>query len=906
LLREPGDLADEVERLREEVERLRGRAAVGAGDGVDLEALFPAFPALLFVFGSNDEYLGYRAAERLYAPPEAFLGRRVDEVLPAGTGAALRAALARARETRSVVFVPYSLPFPEGERHFEARVLALADGRAAALCTDVTDQRAAAETARRREEQLEHVLALSPSVVYSLRLVADGFEIASVTDNVERILGYTRDEVVQPGWWQAQVHPEDRAAAALSLDRLLVDGHLVYAYRFRHRGRSWRWIRDELRLVRDAEGRPVEVVGSFSDVTAQREAEERLRESQERFQRAFEDAPIGMALVGLDENFLQVNAALCRILGHPRERLVGMTVPEITHPDDVATEERNKARLLHRDSPAYQMEKRYLHADGHVVWGSLSVSAVADREGRPLYFIGQLEDITHRKLAEQALRDSEERLRELVVRSPDLVVVFDREERITLVSDSATELLGRPSEELRGRSALSFLVPDDAARARRFIAELAGRPDASGRIDLRVIRADGVTRTFEHVVRNLLHVPSVAGFVVNARDVTEQRTLEEQFRQAQKLESVGRLAGGIAHDFNNLLIGILGYAEFLEEGIKAGTPDLEDLAEIRRSGERARDLTRQLLAVARRHVSQPRVIDLNVVVRESEKLLARVLGEDVALAAELLPDLWPVKADPAHLQQVILNLAVNARDAMPRGGRLAIETSNVEVEPRGEPVRRGVEPGAYARLAVIDSGHGMTADTLAHIFEPFFTTKPAGLGTGLGLATVYGIVTQAGGHVTVESAPGQGTRFDVYLPRTAEVPVRVTPRPRAPAKRGSETVLVAEDERSVRELAVRTLEGAGYRVLSAAGGREALELAGHTAEAVHLLVTDVVMPDLSGKDLAAALLRDRPALRVLYVSGYPQDAVGSRGVLDPEVEFLPKPFTPAVLLERIRAALDAA
>jgi PAS domain S-box-containing protein len=904
-LRETDRLAREVEQLREEVERLRGRRDGATGDGLDLDALFPAFPALLFVFGPDDEYVGYRAAEGLFAPPESFMGKRVDEVLPAPTGATFREALARARATRSVVFVPYSLPFPEGERHFEARILALSDGRTAALCFDITDRLAAEQAARANEAQLAHVLARSPSVLYSVRLGPDVADITSVTDNVERIIGYGRDEVTRPGFWNEHVHPDDRASSRETFAKALEEGRRFHVYRFRHRDGSWRWIRDELRLVRDAEGRPVEIVGSFSDVTAQREAEDRLRESQERFERAFEDAPIGIALVGLDERFLQVNAALCRILGYTPEQLCQLTVARITHPEDVAAEERNKARMLRGDGSAFQMEKRYLHADGHVVWGSLSVSSVSDREGRPLYFIGQLEDITDRKNADQALRDSEDRLRELVVRSPDLVLVIDLEGKVKLASNSAVELLGAPLEQMRGRTALSFLAPEDVDRARQLLSELIERPGGSRRLDVRVVRVDGQVRAFELVVRNLVHVPSVGGFVVNARDVTEQRNLQDQLRQAQKLESVGRLAGGIAHDFNNLLIGILGYAEFLEEGIRNGAPDLEDLAEIRRAGERARDLTRQLLAVARRHVSQPRVIDANVVVRESEKLLRRVLGEDVALDVRLAPDLWPVKADPAHVQQVILNLAVNARDAMPGGGTLAIETSNADVGPRDAAASAGVQPGAYARIAVTDSGQGMSADTLAHLFEPFFTTKPAGLGTGLGLATVYGIVKQAGGHVTVESAPERGSRFDVYLPRTAESPVRLTPRPRVPIQRGTETVLLAEDERSVRELAARALESAGYRVHAASGGREALDLAARASGPIHLLVTDVVMPDLGGKDLAAALLRDHPALRVLYVSGYPQDAVGAHGVVEPGVDFLSKPFTPGALLERVRASLDA-
>jgi len=405
-------------------------------------------------------------------------------------------------------------------------------------------------------------------------------------------------------------------------------------------------------------------------------------------------------------------------------------------------------------------------------------------------------------------------------------------------------------------------------------------------------------------VRNLLHVPAIAGFVVNSRDVTQQRQLEGQVLQSQKLERLGRLAGGVAHDFNNLLIGILGYAQFLEEGIRAGNPSLEDLGEIRKAGERARDLTAQLLAVARRQVSERRVIDVNDVLRDSEKLLRRVIGEDVGLTVLLEPRPCAVKADPGSLQQVLLNLAVNARDAMPGGGKLTIETASVELDEHYASSHRGVTPGRYVLLAVTDTGQGMSAEVQEHLFEPFFTTKAPGLGTGLGLATVHGIVKQSGGHLWVYSEVGRGTTFKIYLPPTDEVPARPAPDSHSRVERGTETVLLAEDEPSVRELIVRTLRGSGYRVLVASGGREAEEIAAQTSQEIHLLLTDVVMPDLSGKVLADQLLARRPGLRVLYMSGYPQNPIAHHGVLDPGVRFLAKPFVPASLLEAVRRALD--
>jgi signal transduction histidine kinase len=393
------------------------------------------------------------------------------------------------------------------------------------------------------------------------------------------------------------------------------------------------------------------------------------------------------------------------------------------------------------------------------------------------------------------------------------------------------------------------------------------------------------------------------------RALAAQRRLQEQYLQAQKLESVGRLAGGVAHDFNNLLVAILGNCEVLEEGIRTGDPSLEDLAEIRSAGERARDLVRQLLAVARRQMVEPHVLDLNEVLRDAERLLRRVLGEDVDVAVHPAEGLWPVRADPSQLHQVLLNLAVNARDAMPQGGKLTLETSNVELDETYVAAHEGVRPGPHVVLAVSDSGQGLSPEARAHLFEPFFTTKPAGAGTGLGLATVYGIVKQAGGHVWVYSEPGRGTTFKIYLPcdsgvAEAREPLEPAAGPRTQS--GTETVLVVEDDPMVRGLAVRALAAAGYRVLEAARGPGALELAATEAAPIHLLVTDVVMPDMSGPQLAEALRASRPDVRVLYMSGYTENTVVHRGVLDPGVQLLSKPFTPSELQEKVRQVLDAA
>jgi PAS domain S-box-containing protein len=553
------------------------------------------------------------------------------------------------------------------------------------------------------------------------------------------------------------------------------------------------------------------------------------------------------------------------------------------------------------------MEQRYLRADGSVVWGALSVSMVRDPAGQPKYLIEQIENVSERRDALEALRRSEERFRELIENSPDMLAVFDAEARVAYASPAALKAFGHTAESLIGRPARDMVMPEDVPRSQELLARLAAEPGATDQIELRMRRADGSPVVHSGIVRNLLHVPAINGFVVNTRDVTAERRLERQVRDSQKLESVGRLAGGVAHDFNNLLVGILGYADLLEQGIRAGHPSLDDLAEIRKAGERARDLTSQLLAVARRQVTEPRVIDVNEVLRESEKLLRRVLGEDIDLAVFLASAPWPVLIDPSGFQQVVLNLAVNARDAMPRGGKLTVETANVEVDEDYLLTHADALAGPHVLVAISDSGDGMTPEVQAHAFEPFFTTKPAGSGTGLGLATVYGIVRQAGGHIELYSEPGRGTSFKLYLPRTDAEQVARPERP-APSDRrgGSETILVAEDDRIARELVVRVLADAGYRVLAATNGPDALGLARSTEGPIHLLLTDVVMPGLSGRQVADAIAVERPAVKVLYASGYTENTIVHHGVLDPGIRFLRKPFTPAALLDTIRAVLDEA
>ncbi len=513
--------------------------------------------------------------------------------------------------------------------------------------------------------------------------------------------------------------------------------------------------------------------------------------------------------------------------------------------------------------------------------------------------------LEHRR-AEVALRTSERRLAE----AEQLAQLGNWEWHIPTNSmtwsDGLYQVLGVPRSGFPGtfEAFLALVHPDDRVLVQQTV-ERAKRTPQHFSFEHRVVRPDGVVRHMHArgtILCDEMGMPSRA--VGTAQDITERRSLEDQFRQAQKMEAVGRLAGGVAHDFNNLLTVITSYAEFLLDDLAPEDPRRRDVEEIRNAGGSAAGLTRQLLAFSRQQVIQPQVLDLNDVVTNGEKLVKRVVGEDIEVVTAPGPELGGVKADPGQLEQVIMNLAVNARDAMPRGGKLTLETANVELDEvyvQGHPLAK---PGQYVMLGVSDTGVGMDEQTQARVFEPFFTTKEAG--TGLGLATVYGIVKQSGGLIRVYSEPGHGTSFKIYLPRVDEPAEELAASAvTADSLRGTETVLLAEDAAGLRVVARQVLERYGYRILEAPNGEAALRLAAKHHGLIHLLLTDVVMPERSGRQLAEDLAVVRPGVKVLYMSGYTDDAVVRHGVLEHGVSFLQKPFTPDALARKVRQVLDS-
>ncbi len=668
-------------------------------------------------------------------------------------------------------------------------------------------------------------------------------------------------------------------------------------------------------LHTDEHGRRL-LLGVITDITALHEESKRANESlREQLRVKDQLVKVAESVPGVIYSFrLRPDGSACMPFSAPAvEDLFGISqdvlaqdmVPFFSkvHPDDrqrLNDGIAEAARTLSR----WHDEYRYLHPRKGLRWIEGWSSPIVQSDGSILWH-GYVTDVTQRKRDGEVLRQSEERFRSLIEKSSHMIMVLDAEGRFRFWSQGSVAALGWAPEEQWGRPVTKLIHDEDRERIGQVLAGLLSSPGEAVREALRYRHKDGTWRQVEVTARNLLHDPAVQGVIVNGRDVTEQRHLEDQVRQSQKLAGIGRLAGGVAHDFNNLLTIILSCAETLKDDFGAGSPAQAGLVdEIQAAGKRAAELTRQLLALARKQIIAPVPLDLNAVVRGSEKLLLRILGEDVDLVVNVQPALWTVRCDQGQVEQAILNLAINARDAMPGGGRLSIETTNVQIDERFVASHPFMRTGPHVRLTIRDTGVGMTPEAKAHVFEPFFTTKPQGKGTGLGLAMTYGIMKQNGGYIHVESDAGRGATFELYFPRIVDATV-TAPAASTTTRRGTETILVVEDDPLVRKVILRSLMAVGYRVLAASSGREALEVAAREKGAFDLLLTDVIMPGLNGREVAGELRSRRPDLRVLYMSGYTQDVISQAGVLDSGIDFLSKPFTAALLLDRVQAVLDA-
>ncbi len=637
-----------------------------------------------------------------------------------------------------------------------------------------------------------------------------------------------------------------------------------------------------------------------ASVAERRRSHQLERQVDEAYRTLVAAAPFGV--IGLDASGAVTvwSKAAETIFGWRAGEVLGRALPT------VPPERREELdRLLARPTMVNAQETVRLRRDGSRIDISLTAWSLHDARGHLIGAMGVHQDITERKRAAEAVRRSEERFRIVATTTNDVVYEWDIVAQSHWWSENMRQILGyEPGEVQVGRSTAweKLLHPEDRHRVQGALEELIEQRAEVWRSEYRLQRRDGSWAYVFDRGRVLLDADGKPVRMLGAMmDITERREAEdalhrseEQLRQATKMEAIGRLAGGVAHDFNNLLTSVLGHAGLALESVEPHSALRDDLLEIQAAGTRAAALTRQLLAFSRKQVLEPRLVDLNGVVGGIARMLRRTIGEDIELVTRLAPDLGAVRADPVQMEQVLLNLAVNARDAMPHGGRLTIETSNVRLAT-----------GALVRVRVHDNGIGMGEEVRAHLFEPFYTTKDVGKGTGLGLATAYGIVQQSGGNISVTSVEGQGSTFVVDLPLVRGEPIPVEPSPVFIPRGGSETVLLVEDEESVRSLTRRVLELQGYQVLSAASGEAALALSRQYPARIHLLLTDVVMPGISGPKLAEVMLEERRGLRLIYMSGYAATML-ERGIqLSPDTAFLQKPFTTEQLMRRVREVLDA-
>jgi PAS domain S-box-containing protein len=508
----------------------------------------------------------------------------------------------------------------------------------------------------------------------------------------------------------------------------------------------------------------------------------------------------------------------------------------------------------------------------------------------------------------ESLQRSEAQFRSLIENVSDFIVVLRADGTIHYASPSFQREVGQ-SQDVVGHNILSFVTDDTRADAEKLLASVQSKKApaeiaAATEAEIRIHQRGSGIRTLEASATNLLEHPAVQGIVLNARDVTDRRKLEEQLMRSQRMEAIGTLSGGVAHDFNNILTVILGHTEVLLQSLETSPEEYHHLRSIDEASRRASALTRQLLAFSRKQVLQPRVFNLNALIVDLDKMLRRMISEDIELQTMTDPNLGSTKADPGQIEQVVMNLVVNARDAIQGGGRITIETANVNLDDEYVRVHAGARVGPHVMLAVSDTGEGISADVLPHIFEPFFTTKEVGKGTGLGLSTVYGIVRQSGGNIFVYSQPGRGTTFKVYLPRVDEPAPATLPPQKRSAKSGAETILLVEDEPALRDLIRIALTGNGFTVLDAGSPADALALSRAHSAPLHLLITDIIMPGMDGPSLAKQIVKERPDLKVLYMSGYATNFIMHDGIVDPGTNFIEKPFHPGTLLAKVREVLD--
>ena len=766
----------------------------------------------------------------------------------------------------------------------------------------ITEGTQAADALQRSEANLKEALLAAEMGVWEWTRATD---TVTWDENLYRIAG--RDpklpaptyrehpQVYAPKSWQRLEAAVENALAtgtpyAVDLELIRPDG-------------SKRWVIGRGEPLRDASGHMVGLRGTVQDITQRKQAEALLTHERDLLHALMDSVPDKIFFKDTASRFVRINRAHALSMGlKDSSEALGKTDFDF-HPGEMAEGTlREEKRVLETGEPLVGKIEAYTKPDGRIRWNLVTKAPIKDKQGQVVGLVGISSDISERMRTEAELRRTSEVLRTVFQASPLAIIAGDRSLRVQMWNPAAERLFGWTEAEVLGEPLP--IIPE--SRREEFRAEIDGllRGETITPFESQRLRKDGSLVEVSISTGVLRDASGEAiGVVGIFMDLTQHKAMEAQLRQKAKMEAIGQLAGGVAHDFNNLLTVIAGYGQILRARLKS--KELVYLEEILKASDQAAALTGQLLAFSRRQILAPQVLDLNSVVASMEEMLRRVIGEDVELVTVPQPGLGLVKADRGQIEQVIINLAVNARDAMPRGGRLTIETAEVDLDEAYAETHAGAIPGPHVMLAVSDTGVGMNSEILAHLFEPFFTTKETGKGTGLGLATVYGIVRQSGGSIWADSEPGRGTTMRIYLPRVEEALPEERPR-ETPSEQvgGSETVLVVEDEDGVRSLVSETLASHGYKVLEAKEPNQALLMLGQYAEPIHLLLTDVVMPQMSGRNLAKHMRTVHPEARVLYMSGYTDKAIVQDGILEGGTHFLQKPFVPDALARKVREILD--
>jgi two-component system cell cycle sensor histidine kinase/response regulator CckA len=768
---------------------------------------------------------------------------------------------------------------------------------------DMTPDITAKETLRATHEIYRDAIVNSQGVPYRLNYSTGKYEFFG--EGLQEILGYPANkltyEKIDKITKEVLITDPRYANDPAGYGRALREGRIKRSkmdIRVRNATGEYRWLNDCSVPIRDEKTqRIIGSLGIMQDITDRKKIENQLKDSEARYRTLFQSANDAIFLMKGDK-FVHCNVKTTQMFGCRYEDIINTPPYEFSpryQPDGRSSraKAREKIKAALNGEPQF-FEWLHSRLDNTLFYAEVSLNKVIISE-KP-FLLAVVRDITQRKEAEKILRASEARYRTLFEQASNAIFLETDDHQILDANRAASDLFGFSHQE--------FVTLKTTRLYQKFNFDEIFTKNHMNPVEINAVHKTGKQLAVDITIAPL-RTDNGTLYLSMLRDISEKKLLERQLHQSQKMEAIGRLAGGVAHDFNNLLTVIRGYSELIQLQVDADTPTFNRIKQIDHACDRAESLTRQLLAFSRRQILQPKIINLNDLIRDMEKMFSRIIGEDVELKTHLNSRLGRIETDPGQIEQVILNLVVNARDAMPAGGIILIETDNVTLDRTARRKHPEIREGKFIRLSITDSGIGIDRETQAHIFEPFFTTKKEGEGTGLGLATVYGIVKQSNGFIWVYSEPNQGTTFKVYLPRCeSEVPGEVADAAMQMNLIGNETVLVVEDEIDVRQLVCETLEMMNYKVIEASNGPEALEVMRNEQNKIQLVLTDVVMPQMSGKEMADKIKKLKPDMEVLYMSGYTENAIVHKGVLEAGTNFIQKPFTPAALIKKVREVLD--